>query len=34
LEATAKCKWDDVCRISSLICFKNLLRLEPGTVHT
>src|ERR1700753_94462 len=30
LDATTKCKWVEVCRISSLVHFKNSLGLGPG----
>ena len=32
LEATAKCEWVEVCRIPSLVHFKNSLGLEPGVI--
>ena len=32
LDATTKCKWVEVCRISSLVHFKNSLGLGPGAI--
>ena len=32
LEATAKCEWVEVCRIPSLVHFKNSLGLKPGAI--
>ena len=32
LEATEKCEWVEVCRIPSLVHFKNSLGLEPGAI--
>ena len=32
LESTAKCEWAEVCRIPSLVHFKNSLGLEPGAI--
>ena len=33
LEATAKCEWVEVCRISSSVHFKKSLGLEPGALY-